>query len=187
MSKHLNSVPLGPRVLGIGVSGKVCGFVVLDANSIRHLELRTLRHPEPLVRQRALQETIDKICELCLVNQVVVEKPGPHKLRYESVRLTVSLLDKLIPTLSMASQVQGLKQARRELCQTSRPTRKLVGQVLSKHYPDLSCYVIPEHSRYATDRDKYWQHVLDATTLAWTGLQRARSSATKEDQPSSDH
>ena len=35
---------LGPRVLGIGVSGKTCGFVVLEPWAIRHLEVRTLRH-----------------------------------------------------------------------------------------------------------------------------------------------
>ena len=188
MSSHLNSVPLGPRVLGIGVSGKVCGFVVLDDHSIRHLEIRTLRHPEPNIRERALQDTIDKICGLCLVNRVVVEKPGPHKLRYESVRLTSSLLERLVPTLPVPSQCNGLRKARKELCQTSRPTRKQVGQVLAKQYPNLSCYVMPESCRYATDRDKYWQHVLDATTLAWIGLQRACSSAeTKETHPISNH
>jgi len=165
---------LGPRVLGIGISGKTCGFVVLDPWSLRHFEAKTLRQACSLERAQALGETLSRLQELFHPTHLVVENPGRHKLRYPSVQLTFAAIQKLGSELSVPIQFLELFRCRQALCGRARSTRIQVGQALGLRYPELSRVAMPATRRVATDKDKYWQHVLDAATLAQVVLDQAK-------------
>lgn len=165
---------LGPRVLGIGVSGKTCGFVVIDPWTLRHYEIKTLRQACAHRRARVLAQTVFRINELHQPTHVVVEKPGHHKLRYPSVQLTYAAIQKLGSQLSVPIQFLELPRCRAQLCNRARPTRAQVGEVLGLRYPELARVAMPKTRRVATDKDKYWQHVLDAATLAQVVLDKAK-------------